>query len=123
MSSVQHGKGIVHRDIKCENLFFVKPRLVKLGDFGFSTAADKEQQLTTFCGSPPYAAPELYRDESYIGIYVDYWAMGILLYFMVTSLMPFRAQNLAKLRESVVNGNYCIPSHVSDGCRELIRTN
>ena len=92
-----------------------------MGDFGFSTAADKDQQLTTFCGSPPYAAPELYRDESYVGIYVDLWAMGILLYFMVTSLMPFRAQNLAKLRESVVNGNYSIPSHVSDGCQELIR--
>ena len=77
--------------------------------------------LNTFCGSPPYAAPELYRDENYVGIYVDLWAMGVLLYFLVTGLMPFRAENLAKLRKSIMNGFYSIPPHVSSECQELIR--
>lgn len=77
--------------------------------------------MNTFCGSPPYAAPELYRDENYVGIYVDLWAMGVLLYFLVTGLMPFRAENLGKLRKSVLNGFYSIPAHVSSECQELIR--
>ncbi len=47
--------------------------------------------------------------------------MGITLYFMVTGLMPFRGENLVKLRKSILDGNYSIPSHVSDQCQELIR--
>ncbi|CAF1561954.1 unnamed protein product, partial [Didymodactylos carnosus] len=116
-----HSHGIIHRDIKAENVFFARERLVKLGDFGFSTFSEKNQTLTTFCGSPPYAAPELFRDENYIGIYVDIWAMGILLYFMVTALMPFRAENVGKLKRSILEGNYMVPSHVSEPCKTLIR--
>ncbi|CAF2600447.1 unnamed protein product [Rotaria sp. Silwood2] len=115
-----HSKCIVHRDIKSENVFFAKERLIKLGDFGFSTYSEKNQALTTFCGSPPYAAPELYRDENYIGIYVDIWAMGITLFFMVTALMPFRAENVGKLKKSIIDGHYSIPGHVSNECQELI---
>ncbi|CAF1607394.1 unnamed protein product [Adineta ricciae] len=117
-----HSKGIIHRDIKSENVFFAKERLIKLGDFGFSTYSEKNQTLTTFCGSPPYAAPELFRDENYIGIYVDFWAMGILLYFMVTGLMPFRAENVGKLKKSIIDGHYSIPTHVSNECQQLIRS-
>ncbi|CAF1428293.1 unnamed protein product [Adineta ricciae] len=115
-----HSKGIVHRDIKCENVFFGKQRLIKLGDLGFSTYTEKHQMLTTFCGSPPYAAPELYRDESYEGIYVDIWALGVTLYFMVTGLMPFRGENLTRLKNAIVDGNYSIPAYVSKPCKELI---
>ena len=119
---MQHSKGIIHRDIKSENVFFSKAHLIKLGDFGFSTYSEKKQTLTTFCGSPPYAAPELFRDENYIGIYVDLWALGILLYFMVTGLMPFRAENVGKLKKLILDGHYSMPAHVSETGQELIRT-
>ncbi|KAL3868874.1 hypothetical protein ACJMK2_041630 [Sinanodonta woodiana] len=117
-----HCQNIIHRDMKAENVFYAGPRLVKIGDFGFSISTRRDNPLNTFCGSPPYAAPELFKDESYIGIYVDVWALGILLFFMVTGIMPFRADTVAKLKKCILEGNYTIPSYVSDSCQFLIRS-
>jgi len=60
--------------------------------------------LSTFCGSPPYAAPELYRDESYAGPPVDIWAMGVLLYFMVQGHLPFGGSTISQLKRNVLIG-------------------
>ena len=94
---------------------------MKLGDLGFSTEASAEEALNTFCGSPPYAAPELFKDDNYIGIFVDTWALGVLVYFMVTGTMPFRAETVGKLKRKILEGTYVIPEYVSDSCRFLIR--
>lgn len=77
--------------------------------------------LDTFCGSPPYAAPELFKDEAYLGPPVDAWAMGVLLFFMVTATMPFRADTVPKLRRCVLQGAYVLPTWVSAPCQRLIR--
>nr|XP_018906028.1 PREDICTED: serine/threonine-protein kinase NIM1-like [Bemisia tabaci]XP_018906029.1 PREDICTED: serine/threonine-protein kinase NIM1-like [Bemisia tabaci]XP_018906030.1 PREDICTED: serine/threonine-protein kinase NIM1-like [Bemisia tabaci]XP_018906031.1 PREDICTED: serine/threonine-protein kinase NIM1-like [Bemisia tabaci] len=117
-----HQNLIIHRDLKAENVFCSSRGLVKVGDFGFSTrlANGFEEQLKTFCGSPPYAAPELFRDESYVGGPVDVWAMGVLLYFMTTGYMPFPADSIAALKRNILAGVFTVPSHLSSSCRFLI---
>ncbi|XP_026797258.2 serine/threonine-protein kinase NIM1 [Pangasianodon hypophthalmus] len=117
-----HDNNMIHRDLKAENILFTSNSCVKVADFGFSTKiSNRNQMLDTFCGSPPYAAPELFKDEAYMGPPVDVWAMGVLLFFMVTGTMPFRADTVPKLRCCVLRGVYVLPTWVSAPCQRLIR--
>lgn len=118
----QHDNNIIHRDLKAENVLYTRSMCVKVADFGFSTRIKNHtQMLSTFCGSPQYAAPELFRDEPYNGPPVDIWAMGVLLFFMVTGTIPFRADTIPKLRRCVLQGLYALPVWVSAPCRRLIQ--
>lgn len=96
---------------------------IKLADFGFSTQLVNGpwQHLDTFCGSPPYAAPELFSDDHYIGGPVDIWALGVLLYFMVVGNMPFRAPTVPALRSAVLKGDYTLPPQLTLPCNRLIQ--
>ncbi|XP_062868257.1 serine/threonine-protein kinase NIM1 [Trichomycterus rosablanca] len=117
-----HDNNIIHRDLKAENVLYTRSMCVKVADFGFSTRiASHAQMLETFCGSPQYAAPELFQDRSYMGPPVDVWAMGVLLFFMVAGTAPFRADTIPKLRRCVLQGAYVLPTWVSAPCRRLIQ--
>eukprot|EP00795_Rhopilema_esculentum_P004372 gene4372-20595_t len=117
----EHESGIIHRDIKAENVFLSSLGVVKIGDLGFSTASMPDEALSTFCGSPPYAAPELFKDDSYVGSCVDVWALGVLLYFMVCGTMPFRAETVGKLKRKILEGVYNVPDFLTESCRFLIK--
>ncbi|XP_053673161.1 MAP/microtubule affinity-regulating kinase 3 [Anopheles nili] len=118
-----HSLGFVHRDIKAENVLLVSEERIKLADFGFSTQLVNGpwQHLDTFCGSPPYAAPELFSDDHYIGGPVDVWALGILLYFMLEGYMPFKAPTVPLLRTAVLKGEFVISTSLSTPCCRVIQ--
>ena len=83
-----HDQNIAHRDIKLENILLTKSGVVKLIDFGFAISSNGP--LKTFCGTPTYMAPELVRRAEYFGPSVDKWALGVLIYRMVSGWYPFR---------------------------------
>jgi len=89
-------------------------------DFGLSNTFRDDHLLQTFCGSPFYAAPELFQGIAYSGPAVDVWSLGIILYCMATSCLPFSAKTLQELKIIVLNGRFIIPNHVSPGKFECI---
>jgi len=92
-----HGKNIVHRDLKCENILLSSQNQIKLADFGFSRYMTPSDVSKTFCGSAAYAAPELLQGIPYIGTIADIWSLGVILYIMICSSMPFRDNNIKTL--------------------------
>ncbi|RLV94983.1 Serine/threonine-protein kinase PSK2 [Spathaspora sp. JA1] len=109
-----HSKGIVHRDIKDENVIVDERGVIKLIDFG-SAGYVKSGPFDVFVGTIDYASPEVLRGEKYEGRPQDIWALGILLYTMLYKENPF--YNV----DEIMEGDLRIPYIVSEASLALIR--
>uniref|UniRef100_A0A452VNY2 non-specific serine/threonine protein kinase n=1 Tax=Ursus maritimus TaxID=29073 RepID=A0A452VNY2_URSMA len=114
-----HSHHIVHRDLKTENLLLDGSMDIKLADFGFGNFYKSGEPLSTWCGSPPYAAPEVFEGKEYEGPQLDIWSLGVVLYVLVCGSLPFDGPNLPALRQRVLEGRFRIPFFMSQGrCRQ-----
>lgn len=116
-----HKLGIVHRDLKPENLLLDKNKNIKIVDFGLSNLYKNGELLKTACGSPCYAAPEMIAGKKYVGLRVDIWSSGVILYAMICGYLPFDDPDTQELYKKIMSGDYSIPSHVSPEGRQLIK--
>ena len=102
-----HRHGVVHRDIKCENLLLTgaRRRHLVLADFGFATQYEASQQLTDHLGSLHYCAPEICSQVPYHGPAVDVWAMGVVLFAWATGYLPFGGATEEELEARICSGS------------------
>ncbi|CAG9530638.1 unnamed protein product [Cercopithifilaria johnstoni] len=103
---------IAHRDLKCENIFLDICGNIKLGDFGFSRLMHSNDISHTFCGSRAYVPPEVLRSQPYTGFFVDLWSAGVVLFVMVTGLMPYDDQNPRRMLSKQLQHRLTFPRKI-----------
>jgi len=110
-----HKRGIVHRDLKLENLLLKKKGglEIKLADFGLSKLYSG-QALQTACGTPFYVAPDVLLGSGY-GPEVDMWSVGVLLYVLLSGRLPFAADSDAELFRLIIAGKLVWKTPQFDG--------
>ncbi|KAG5509795.1 hypothetical protein GH5_05664 [Leishmania sp. Ghana 2012 LV757] len=101
-----HQRKILHRDVKTQNIFLTHENLIKLGDFGIArTLANTYDQARTFVGTPYYLSPELILEQPY-DHRSDVWALGVVLYEMLTLKHPFNAKDMKGLLQRILAVQY-----------------
>jgi len=124
-----HNLHIVHRDLKLENLLLDQNGNIVITDFGFANNSRKNPSglLSTSCGSPCYAAPELVINDNYVGEAADIWSCGIILYAMLCGYLPFDddpnnpdGENLDLLYKYILESQLTFPEYISEDAQELV---
>ncbi|CAO3687583.1 unnamed protein product [Rhizopus stolonifer] len=117
-----HRNSIVHRDLKIENILLDKEhKNIKVVDFGLSNLYCPERRLQTYCGSLYFAAPELLRGEPYRGPEIDVWSLGVVIYVMVTGVVPFDDLSLSGLHDKIKAAFVHFPNYMSKSCQNLLQ--
>ena len=111
---------VARRDLKPENLLLDEQKNIKIVDFGLSNIYPNNELLITACGSPCYAAPEMINGEPYIGLRVDIWSSGIVLFAMLCGYLPFEDEDNEVLYKKITEGKFKTPKHLSDCCKDFL---
>ena len=110
-----HSKDIVHRDIKPGNILISRRAEIKLADFGIATEAEKEDTLTetgVALGTPAYMPPEQFENSACVDCRADIYALGIMLYEMVTGSKPYPGTLSIETLNTIKKGKYISPRKI-----------
>jgi serine/threonine-protein kinase HSL1 (negative regulator of Swe1 kinase) len=121
-----HRIQIHHRDLKPENILLDRESMqIKLVDFGMAALQPFGKKLTTPCGSPHYAAPEVISMRPYDGGKADIWSCGVILFVLLAGTPPFNYSgddgNLRHLFRAIARADYVMPDGLSREAQHLIR--
>uniref|UniRef100_A0A8B9Q7R2 Protein kinase C n=1 Tax=Apteryx owenii TaxID=8824 RepID=A0A8B9Q7R2_APTOW len=115
-----HGKKIIYRDLKLDNLLLDVEGFVKIADFGLcKEGMGFGDHTNTFCGTPEFLAPEVLTDVSYTRA-VDWWGLGVLIYEMLVGESPFPGDDEEEVFDSIVNDEVRYPRFLSSEALSII---
>jgi serine/threonine protein kinase len=115
-----HERDVCHRDVKPDNVLLDEQMNAKLADFGLCHSSSSKRLLTTPCGSPLYAPPEIIANREYDGKMADVWSLGIMLYTMVTGMLPWTETNHVRLFREILEARIDIPHFLSQRLQALL---
>ena len=116
-----HQLNICHRDLKLDNVLIDDQKNVKLIDFGFSVVCGSDQRLGLFCGTPHYMDPDIARKREYLGQPADVWALGVVLFILLTGKLPFFGEFEGDLFRKIQKAKYEFPKGTSNESKNVIK--
>ncbi|KAK6914015.1 Protein kinase domain [Dillenia turbinata] len=116
-----HQNGVVHRDIKPQNLLLDEQGNLKVSDFGLSALPELHDTiLHTACGTPAYTAPEVISRRGYDGAKADAWSCGVILFVFLAGFLPFDDSNLVTMYRKIQRKEFTYPPWISKSAKWLI---